>query len=60
MLHDIALRPAVLNAAKIFPTMMFGLRFVQHFGAEYRDELVPVSSGCGECFKRYESKLKLR
>jgi hypothetical protein len=55
MLHDIALRPAVLNAAKIFYDHDVRSAIRAHFGAEYRDELVPYLRGVANA-SNYESK----
>jgi len=55
MLHDIALRPAVLNAAKVFYDHDVRSAIRAHFGAEYRDELVPYLRGVANAMN-YESK----
>ena len=55
MLHDIALRPAVLSAAKIFYDHDVRSAIRAHFGAEYRDELVPYLRGVANA-SNYESK----
>ena len=55
MLHDIALRPAVLNAAKVFYDHDVRSAIRAHFGAEYRDELVPYLRGVANA-SNYESK----
>jgi hypothetical protein len=55
MLHDIALRPAVLNAAKVFYDHDIRSAIRAHFGAEYRDELVPYLRGVANA-SNYESK----
>jgi hypothetical protein len=41
MLHDIALRPAVLNASKIFYDPTIRSAMFKHYGGEYRDLLIP-------------------
>lgn len=41
MLHDIAFRPAVINASKIFYDKEVRAAIAQHYGVEYRDLLVP-------------------
>jgi len=58
MLHDIALRPAVLNAAKVFYDHDVRSAIRAHFGAEYRDELVPYLRGVANA-ANYESKSQM-
>lgn len=41
MLHDIAFRPAVINASKIFYDKDVRAAISKHYGPEYRDLLVP-------------------
>lgn len=41
MLHDIAMRPAVLNAAKLFYDHDVRRTIAGHYGSEYRDLLIP-------------------
>jgi len=41
MIHDIEMRPAVLNASKIFYDKDFRSAVFKHFGAEWRDMFVP-------------------
>lgn len=41
MIHDVAMRPAVINASKIFYDKDVRGAIFKHFGAEWRDMLVP-------------------
>lgn len=41
MIHDIAFRPAVIQASKIFYDKDIRAAITQHYGKEYRDLLVP-------------------
>lgn len=41
MLHDIAFRPQVINAGKIFYDKDVRSAITQHYGVEYRNQLVP-------------------
>lgn len=41
MLHDIALRPAVINASKVFYDKDIRNAIAAHYGTEYRDGLIP-------------------
>lgn len=41
MLHDIALRPAVINASKVFKDQVVRETIRKHYGGEYRDLLDP-------------------
>lgn len=41
MLHDIALRPAVINAAKVFYDKDVRDAIASHYGTQYRDGLIP-------------------
>lgn len=41
MLHDIAMRPAVVNASKIFYDADVRSAIAKHYGAEYRELLIP-------------------
>lgn len=41
MLHDIAMRPAVINASKIFYDKDVRTAITKHYGKEYKDLLVP-------------------
>jgi hypothetical protein len=41
MLHDIAMRPSIINASKIFYDKDVRAAITKHYGAEYREMLVP-------------------
>src|SRR5258706_2427785 len=41
MLHDIAMRPAIINAGKIFYDHDVRNMITKHYGAEYREMLIP-------------------
>jgi len=41
MIHDIAMRPAVINASKIFYDRDIRVAITKHYGLEYRELLVP-------------------
>lgn len=41
MIHDIAMRPAVINASKIFYDKDVRAAITKHYGVEYREMLVP-------------------
>lgn len=41
MIHDVAMRPSVINASKIFYDKDIRSAIFSHFGAEWRDMLVP-------------------
>lgn len=41
MLHDVALRPAVINAAKVFYDKDIRDAVAAHYGTQYRDGLIP-------------------
>jgi hypothetical protein len=41
MLHDIAMRPAVINASKVFYDEGVRSAIRKHYGDEYRDQMIP-------------------
>lgn len=41
MIHDIAMRPSIINASKIFYDRAIRNAIFKHFGAEWRDMLIP-------------------
>lgn len=45
MIHDTALRPAVINASKVFKDPDIRAGIAMHYGLEYRDMLIPYLRG---------------
>ena len=41
MLHDIAMRPAIINASKVFYDEKIRSAIRKHYGDEYRDQMIP-------------------